>query len=170
MWQYQWVGTLPGGSHPDARPLTQVWSALGAAAGCLVAAPLAGRFGRRVTYAALCVASGLTIFGFYQWNAAYNDAFLVSAGVMGFVAASFYGWLPLYLPELFPTAVRATGQGFGFNSGRILAAVGNLLMPSLLAAFGNDYARACAVVPLVYVAGLLLIAVAPETKGRPLPD
>lgn len=170
MWQYQWVGKLPGGDHPDARPLTQVVSAFGAAVGCFVAAVIAGRFGRRPTYAVLCVTSGLTVFGFYQWNTAYDGAFLWSAGLMGFVAASFYGWLPLYLPELFPTAVRATGQGFGFNYGRILAAVGNLLMPSLLATFNNDYAKACAVVPLVYLAGLVLIAVSPETKNQPLPD
>jgi hypothetical protein len=74
------------------------------------------------------------------------------------------------LPELFPTAVRATGQGFGFNYGRILAAVGNLLMPSLLAVFDNDYAKACTVVPAIYVVGLVLISIAPETKGRPLPE
>ena len=170
MWQYQWVGTLPGGTHPDARPLTQMVSAFGAAVGCFLAAVVAGRFGRRPTYAVLCVASGLTVFGFYHLNTAYDPAFLLSAGLMGFVAASFYGWLPLYLPELFPTAVRATGQGFGFNFGRILAAVGNLQMPVLLTAFDNDYAKACAVVPLVYVAGLVLIAAAPETRGRPLPD
>lgn len=170
MWQYQWVGKLPGGDHPDARPLTQVWSAFGAAVGCVLAALLAGRLGRRATYAALCVASGLTVVGFYRLNAAYGDAFLLSAGLMGAVAASFYGWLPLYLPELFPTAVRATGQGFGFNFGRILAAVGNLLMPSLMLQFGGDYAKACAVVPLVYVVGLAVIALAPETQGKPLPE
>ena len=86
------------------------------------------------------------------------------------ISASFYGWLPLYLPELFPTAVRATGQGFGFNFGRIIAAAGNLQMANLLAAFDNDYAQACAIVAGVYVVGLVLIAVAPETKGKPLPD
>jgi MFS family permease len=170
MWQYQWVGKLPGGDHPDARAVTQIWSATGAAVGCFLAAVLAGRFGRRPTYAVLCAASGATIFGFYNLNAAYDWPFLLSAGLMGLVAASFYGWLPLYLPELFPTTVRATGQGFGFNFGRILAAVGNLLMPGLLTAFGNDYAKACAVVPLVYLAGLVFVAVAPETRGKPLPD
>ena len=170
MWQYQWVGKLPGGDHPDARPLTQIWSALGAAAGCFLVALCAGRFGRRPTYAVLCLASGLTIVGFYRGNTAYGDTFLASAGLMGFVAASFYGWLPLYLPELFPTAVRATGQGFGFNFGRILAAVGNLLMPSLMGQFDHDYAKACAVVPLVYVAGLAVIWLAPETRGKPLPE
>jgi hypothetical protein len=100
----------------------------------------------------------------------YDTIFVLSAGVLGLVSAAFYGWLPLYLPELFPTAVRATGQGFGFNFGRILAAIGQLQMANLLAAFDNDYARACAVVAGVYLAGLVLIALAPETKGRALPD
>ena len=66
--------------------------------------------------------------------------------------------------------MRATGQGFGFNFGRIIAAAGNLQMANLLALFGNDYARACAVVAGVYVFGILLLTVAPETKGKPLPE
>ena len=46
--------------------------------------------------------------------------------VAGGLTASFYGWLPLYLPELFGTNVRATGQGFSFNFGRIFAGVGGI--------------------------------------------
>jgi MFS family permease len=170
MWMYQWVGKLPGGDVAEARPMLQISSSLGAAAGCVVAAVLGGRFGRRVVYLGLCVVSLVTIVGFYQLNTAYNPAFVISAGWLGFVTAGFYGWLPLYLPELFRTSVRATGQGFGFNFGRIIAAAGNLQMANLLALFGNDYARACAVVAGVYVFGILLLTVAPETKGKPLPE
>ena len=58
------------------------------------------------------------------------------------MTAAFYGWLPLYLPELFPTRVRATGQGLSFNFGRILAAVGALYMGQLISIFGGDYGPA----------------------------
>ena len=170
MWMYQFVTTLPGGGAADAKPISQIWSSLGAAAGCIVAAALGGRLGRRVAYAGLCVTSLVTVVGFYQLNTHYDRAFLVSAGLMGFFTAGFYGWLPLYLPELFRTAVRATGQGFGFNFGRIIAAAGNLQMPALLAFFGGDYGKACTVIAGVYIVGLVLIAVAPETKGQPLPE
>ncbi|HEX4612013.1 MAG TPA: MFS transporter [Urbifossiella sp.] len=170
MWMYQWVGKLPGGNVPEARPVIQIASSLGAAAGCVVAAHLGGMFGRRPAYALLCVTSLATIVGFYQLNTHYGPAFILSAGLMGCVTAGFYGWLPLYLPELFRTAVRATGQGFGFNFGRIIAAAGNLQMPALLAVFDNDYGRACAVVAGVYGVGLALIIIAPETKDRPLPE
>ena len=50
------------------------------------------------------------------------------AGSRRRVTAAFYGWMPLYLPELFPTRVRATGQGLCFNFGRVVAAVGALYM------------------------------------------
>jgi hypothetical protein len=170
MWMYQWVGKLPNGSAPDARATLQMVSAIGAAIGCLAAAVLAGGFGRRITYAALCVASLVTMVGFYRLNTEYNTAFVLSGGLLGLVSAAFYGWLPLYLPELFRTAVRATGQGFGFNFGRIIAAAGNLQMANLLAQFDNDYSQACAVVAGVYCIGIVLILIAPETRGKPLPD
>jgi hypothetical protein len=91
-------------------------------------------------------------------------------GLVGGTTAAFYGWLPLYLPELFPTRVRATGQGISFNFGRILAAVGALQMGQFMQFYNGSYAKAGAVVTLIYIAGLVLIWLAPETKGRPLPE
>lgn len=170
MWMYMWVGQLPGGDAPEAKPLLQIISSLSAAAGCFLAALLCAPLGRRPVYAALCLLSLLTMMAFYRLNDHYGTVFLLTAALMSLVSAAFYGWLPLYLPELFPTAVRATGQGFGFNFGRIIAAAGNLQMANLLAAFHNDYSQACAVVAAVYLFGLLLIALAPETRGRPLPE
>jgi SHS family sialic acid transporter-like MFS transporter len=152
-------------------------SSVGAAIGCVAAAVFGGHLGRRPVYAALCLISLVTMVAFYQQGRfyeggkpPYDAAFVLFSGLLGLVSAAFYGWLPLYLPELFPTAVRATGQGFGFNFGRIIAAVGQLQMANLLDAFNKDYAQACAVVAGVYVAGLVLIAFAPETKGQPLPE
>lgn len=170
MWMYNWVDVLAAG-NPDARPMTQAVSAFGSAVGSLLAALLGGSsLGRRKTYAVLCLASALTLYGFYSWNTSYGTAFLVSAGVLGLVTSSFYGWLPLYLPELFRTGVRATGQGFGFNFGRILASIGSLQTMALLAAFDNNYALACSVAAGVYLVGFVLIWFAPETSGQPLPE
>jgi hypothetical protein len=86
------------------------------------------------------------------------------------MSASFYGWFPLYLPELFPTAVRATGQGFAYNFGRILAAVGGLQTAALMALFGGSFPKAGSVLTLFYLVGLVIIWLGPETKGQPLPS
>ena len=100
----------------------------------------------------------------------FGATFLVLTGLVGASTAAFYGWLPLYLPELFPTRVRATGQGLSFNFGRILAAGGALSMGQLMGFFHGSYARAGAVISLMYILGLVLIWFAPETKGKPLPE
>jgi hypothetical protein len=97
---------------------------------------------------------------------------------MGICTASFYGWLPLYLPELFRTNVRATGQGFGFNFGRLLAAVGALQTGNLFAknvhvagyTFQGGYPFACSAISLIYLVGLVLIWFGPETRGKLLPE
>jgi SHS family sialic acid transporter-like MFS transporter len=170
MWMYLWVDKLPGGDVPEAKPVLQIVSSLAAALGCVLAAALCGGLGRRPVYAGLCVLSLVSMVGFYRLNTEYGTAFLLSGAFLSLVSAAFYGWLPLYLPELFRTSVRATGQGFGFNFGRIIAAAGNLQMSPLLALFGGDYAKACAIVAGVYIVGIILIAFAPETKGKPLPE
>jgi hypothetical protein len=121
-------------------------------------------------YAGLCVLSLVVLLGLFRLNDHFGWQLVAWAGVAGAITAAFYGWLPLYLPELFPTRVRATGQGFGYNFGRILAAVGALQTGNLLALFGDDYAKACSIAAGVYFVGLLLIAFAPETKGKPLPE
>jgi hypothetical protein len=85
------------------------------------------------------------------------------------------------LPELFPTRVRATGQGFGYNFGRILAAIGALQGGNLVGLFKDNvtlggitlaggYPLACSVMSLIYLVGLALIWLGPETRGRPLPE
>ncbi len=151
----------------------QLASALGASFGALLAPLLGGLFGRRVTYFFLC----LTSLGACQWLfrgfSHFDGGFLAVTGLVGFFTASFYGWLPLYLPELFPTRVRATGQGIAFNAGRIFAGIGVLQMGSLMEFLGGGekaYAPAGATISLIYILGMALIWLAPETKGRPLPD
>jgi hypothetical protein len=107
---------------------------------------------------------------FFRTDPTFNAFFIIKLFLAGATTASFYGWLPLYLPELFPTGLRATGQGFGFNFGRLLAAVGNLQMANLLAYFNDSYAQACSMMSFIYVIGLVVIYFAPETRGKPLPE
>ena len=57
------------------------------------------------------------------------------------------------LPELFPTVVRATGQGFAYNFGRILAAVGGLQTATLMGFFGGSFPMAGSVLTVFYAVG-----------------
>jgi MFS family permease len=163
-----WAHQLAGGvAH--VREYTQISGSSGAVIGTLVAAFLGDWLGRRAAYSVLCLASLASALAFFQLNDHFGPAFLAMIFVAGACTASFYGWLPLYLPELFATRVRATGQGFSFNFGRILAAVGVLQTGNLVGLFHGSYPQACSIMCLVYVVGLALIWLAPETHGKPLP-
>jgi SHS family sialic acid transporter-like MFS transporter len=153
-----------------AKGQVQTLSSLGAILGCLAGALLGG-FGRRRAYLVLCTASLVLCALLFRTMDTYSTSFLLVVFLVGGVTASFYGWLPLYLPELFPTRVRATGQGLSFNFGRIFAAGGALIAGQLVSGvYRGDYGQMCATVTLIYVVGMMLILLAPETKGQPLPD
>ena len=169
-WASKWAVQLEPDPAKLAKEWTLFWLSVGAIIGTMVAALAAGRFGRRVTYAVLCVGSIGGSLLLYQTNTAYGTYFLFCTFVAGGITASFYGFFPLYLPELFPTACRATGQGFAFNFGRIVAAVGGLQTANLMRFFDNSFPKAASVMAAVYLIGMGIIWIGPETKGQPLPD
>lgn len=169
-WLPLWADQLTGGTAPTAKALTQILCGCGAIFGCILGALAAGKMGRRPAYFGMCLLSLVLCGWLFRFVGQYGPAFLILVTLIGAVTAAFYGWLPLYLPELFPTRVRATGQGLCFNFGRILAAGGALAQGKLVSTYGGSYAKAGATITLVYAAGLVLIWLAPETKDRPLPD
>jgi MFS family permease len=153
-----------------AKASTQMSSAFGAIIGCIAGALMGDWLGRRMTYSLMCVtALGAAMF-FFLGNDRYGPQYLFSSFLLGLFTASFYGWLPLYLPELFATRIRATAQGFSYNFGRNLAVVGALGTGQLTAMLKGHYNYACAIMSLAYLLGLVAIWFAPETRGKPLPE
>ena len=167
-WAPRWAESLDPDKTHHAKEWTLIWISVGAITGTFVAALAAGKFGRKITYAVLCGGSLATALFFYWTNQSVSPWFLGTAFLAGTWTASFYGFFPLYYPELFPTAVRATGQGFAFNFGRILAAVGSLQTGNLTNMLG--FPAAGSVIISVYLLGILLIQFAPETRETGLPD
>jgi MFS family permease len=168
-WLPAWADQLAGAANPSAKANTQMLSALGAIVGAWSAPLIGARLGRRPAYFLLCFASFVVCAGLFRLVHEFSGIFLAMTFLVGAATASFYGWFPLYFPELFPTRMRATGQGLCYNSGRIFAAVGALTQGQLVAHFGGSYARAAAIIALIYLLGMALIWLAPETKGKPLP-
>jgi MFS family permease len=153
-----------------AKGTVQALLAAGAILGTFISPLVGGRIGRRPAYFGMCLLSLVLCQILFRTVTEYGGFLWLMAFLTGGATASFYGWLPLYLPELFPTRVRATGQGMCYNFGRIFAMIGVLETGRLMRLFDNSYPRACATISLVYVAGMVLIWLAPETKGRPLPE
>ena len=74
----------------------------------------------------------------------------------------YFGWLPLFLPELFPTRVRSTGSGVSFNTGRVVAGGVVLSAGFFLDLLGGEYPRVGFASGLIYAVGMIIIWFAPR--------
>ena len=180
-WSIALASQLPGGSgRYPANDVTLIYLSVGAIVGTIAGALVGGWIGRRPTFALLCLGSFLSLLYMYEANSVYGARFLISAFAVGAITAAFYGWFPLYLPELFPTSIRATSQGFAFNFGRVLSAIGSLQTATLIAYFSRGiaperveidaFSKAGATLASIYLIGVVIIWFGPETKGKPLPE
>jgi SHS family sialic acid transporter-like MFS transporter len=167
-WMIPWaekVAEAAGGTdHAAYKATTQQWWAIGATLGSFLGAPLAAAIGRRLSYTAISIGATVLTWAMFQWTAPLQGSFLPIVFAQGLVATLFFGWLPLYLPELFPVHVRASGAGVSMNIGRFATAGAVLGAGSLFSWFDSDYSAIGAACSLVYALGIFVIILAPNTK------
>jgi len=143
--------------------------------GYVSAAYLVEVIGRKATLGSYLLLSGVFTFVF---AASMPEVAFFGLGGAGFwpffgglLAASFFtlgawGAIYAYTPELFPTAARATGNGFAGGVGKIAAVIGPILAGALV-----ETGYLVALVPLAIafvIGGLVVLAFGRETMGEPL--
>ena len=156
-WMIPWADKVAGAANADYKAATQGWWALGAAIGSLVGAQLAGWMGRRRSYLSISIGATVLTIAMFQLTAPLQPGFHAVVFAQGMVATLFFGWLALYLPDLFPVAVRATGSGLAYNSGRFATAAGVLGAGLLFGALGGDYPLVGTICAGIYALGIVAI-------------
>jgi MFS family permease len=160
-----WAQELGGDAM--AGIAVQLVSAAAAIVGAVIAPLLLFSTSRRASYFFLSLLALLAAQMLFQLGQRLDPFFFMGVAGVGITSGAFGGWFALYLPELFPPAVRATGQGISYNSGRVLAAIGVALTVGPLNVRG-DFGLAGVIVSSVYCVGLILAWWLPETAGRSL--
>ena len=97
---------------------------VGGFVGCVSAGYVLDALGRRRGLALFALGSGLSAWAYVVLPA--GNAWLVFAigFPLGFFSSGIFSGLAVYLAELYPTEQRGAGQGFGYNIGRAIGAVG----------------------------------------------
>jgi MFS family permease len=167
-WTVPWAGQIGATDALDLKAWTQFNKSFGGAVGALLGGWIASQFGRRSTYFVISLVSLCISYYIFRFSNPRDPMFPYLVFGIGFSGTLYFGWLPLFLPELFPTHVRATGSGVSFNFGRILTAFGALGTGELLRSFAGDYARVGQLTCLVYVLGMIVICFAPDTSKTKL--
>ena len=144
---------------------------VGTLAGCLLMPWITGALrSRRRTAVLFFLGALISVVLSYQVAIAQLDSlplFLVLLPILGFFTNGVFGLYTIWLPEMFPSALRGAGSGFAFSFGRVLGAAGPTLIGALAATTGS-YPLAISLLSAIYLVGLPFIALAPETANRAL--
>jgi MFS family permease len=99
---------------------------------------LADAVGRKPTailYCSMCLVLTPLVYLWGQSQEIGVVLFLVV--VFGFFSLGIWAWAPVWLPELYPTRMRATAVAFVFNAPRFISCVGPLIAGTLIVALGG---------------------------------
>jgi predicted MFS family arabinose efflux permease len=134
--------------------------------GYVISAHLSDWLGRRRTFVLMACAAAVTV-ACYTLLPLSNTAVLLLGFPLGFFQSGIIAGMGATFAELFPTRVRATGQGFSYNTGRAVGSfvptLVGVVAPSVGLGPAMGVCSACS-----YVLVLLAVAMLPETRGREL--
>lgn len=143
----------------------------GAGMGMLSFGPLSARWGCKRTFVVMHIAA-LLLTPLVCWLPSLSGSYallLVLLPLFAFFAQGIHAGYAVYFPALFPTHLRATGSGFCFNTGRILAAP-VLIWLSAWMKSALDLRLAITCLGTLFLLGLIFLVFLPETKGQDLPE
>lgn len=155
LWLPTWIDSLiTTGDAQKERGISMMMLGIGGLTGGFFSGWLINAWGLRRSLLicfATCAVLSLVLF---KTNTSFS--FIIYPEIV-LIALSFgasQGVLSVYIPNLFPTSVRATATGFCFNTGRIFTAVAVLFVGVLVTELGG-YSNSLFIFSLVFIIGFI---------------
>jgi MFS family permease len=122
------------------------------------------RLGRKKTYVTYLLSAAVLLAVYVSIRVPI--ALLVLGPFVAFAATGYFSGFGAVTAEIYPTAIRATAQGFTYNIGRLASAAAPYLVGTLADTHG--FGAALLVCSAAFVLAAILWIWIPETKGRTL--
>lgn len=138
-WLPTWVQTLlpAGETGQKERGITMMLLGIGGIVGGIFSGFLIRSFGNRktliITFSGLIIACGLL----FLTNDEFKPIVYFETAFLSLFFGISQGSLSSYVPELFPTNIRATASGFCFNVGRFFTATAVFFVGTMVAFLGG---------------------------------
>jgi MFS family permease len=170
-----WVPPYVGSVAAKAGLVPQQWASyagmvynIGAICGYIGLGFVADALGRKPVVLIYFALSFIMTPVLFLWTSDLT-VMLAATALLGLFSLGLYSWMPVWLPELFPTRMRGTAVAFCFNAPRFVACFGPLIAGALIANLGG-FGYAATTVAFIYILGVLATPFLPETAGKPLPE
>src|SRR6266850_8140364 len=139
---------------------------IGAYFGYLTFGFIADRIGRRRTFILFMLAAA-TLVPIYAQMARSPRMLWWLGPVLGYVGHGYFSMFGSFVAELFPTPVRATGQGTSYNAGRLAGALAPYVIGVLAQQPRIGIGLALASTSAFFLASALIIFALPDRSGQP---
>ncbi|HUR79182.1 MAG TPA: MFS transporter [Thermoanaerobaculia bacterium] len=126
---------------------------------------IADRIGRRPAFTLFMIAA-TAVVPLFAFGARSTLTLLIIGPLVGYFAHGYFSMFGAMLAELFPTRIRASAQGFCYNTGRLASAFAPFAIGAAATKYGLGFSIACDAV--FFALGAILIWLLPETKGTEL--
>lgn len=163
-WIPTWIHELMhGSSQGTEKNFATMLHGVAAIVGCFVAGWLANRHGRLRVIMIASLGAYVASAIMFLWVQEFSAIVYVLYAALGMFIGMFQAILYIYLPELFPMAIRGSAVGFCLNCGRIVTVVAVLFLGMLVSLFGG-YALALFAFSCLYLLGCFAAITGTETR------
>lgn len=154
-WIPTWIQSLiVTGDAQKERGLSMMMLGMGGLTGGFLSGWITNALGARRSMLVCFSVCAVLSFLLFKTNSTFSTIIYIEIAVMALFFGISQGVLSVYIPGLFPVAIRGTATGFCFNTGRLFTATAVLFVGILVSALGG-YGNSLFIFSLVFIIGLV---------------
>lgn len=155
-WIPTWIQSLLTTDAHKEGGLSMMCLGMGGLTGGFLSGWLVNLIGLRKSLIMSFAVCSIVSFILFKTNSTFSGIIYAEIAVLALFFGASQGILSLYIPLLFPTAIRASATGFCFNTGRIFTGIAVLTVGVVVKTLGG-YSNSLFIFSLVFIIGLLAV-------------
>ncbi|GAO42306.1 MFS transporter [Flavihumibacter petaseus] len=160
-WLPTWIqglitGADAGADAQKARGLSMMLLGMGGLVGGFISGWIVKAMGVQRSMVIGFTTCAILSFVLFKSNSVFSQLIYLEIGVLSIFFGLNMGILAGYIPQLFPTPIRATATGFSLNVGRLFTGIAVLFVGVLVSAMGG-FGNALLVFSMIFLLGLVTV-------------
>jgi len=168
-WLPTWIQSLSTTNLQKEGGLSMMFMGMGGLTGGFLSGWVINFMGLRRSLIMSFAVCSVVSFVLFKTNSSFSPIIYAEIAVLALFFGASQGILSMYIPLLFPTAIRASATGFCFNAFRVLTGIAVLTVSIVVTALGG-YGNALFIFSFVFIIGLLAVLliknIQPDTRNQ----